>query len=205
MLTLIYLSCKLSFPFFWTLTGPTGHSPGPSHIVPILVGDAELAKQASDSLLTDHAIYVQSINYPTVAVGEERLRITPTPGHSVEQLDHLVRAVNEVFDKLGIQRLSAWRLAGGRAGVGIQGQDPVLPVWNDQQLGLTSGNAPTMLKKGARGIIDATAARHAEHRLAHLLGSALATGANATTNQQNGHGFNSQFAPSALRPISVGG
>ncbi len=96
-------------------------SPGPSHIVPVLVGDAGLAKVASDKLLEDHNIYVQAINYPTVARGEERLRITVTPRHSMEQMQGLVHAVNQVFTELNIKRLSDWKLVGGRAGVGVPG------------------------------------------------------------------------------------
>ncbi|RKO95844.1 tetrapyrrole biosynthesis, 5-aminolevulinic acid synthase, partial [Caulochytrium protostelioides] len=71
--------------------------PNPSHIVPVLVGDAETTKSVSDELLARFKIYVQSINFPTVAVGEERLRITPTPGHDAARMDHLVQALETIW------------------------------------------------------------------------------------------------------------
>lgn len=73
----------------------------PSHILPVVVGDAHLCRQISERLLADHAIYVQPINYPTVARGQERLRITPTPLHSRQDMYKLVGALLEVGHELG--------------------------------------------------------------------------------------------------------
>ncbi|KAJ3200425.1 mitochondrial 5-aminolevulinate synthase, partial [Dinochytrium kinnereticum] len=92
--------------------------PNPSHIVPVLVGDAEAAKAVSDELLGKHGIYVQSINFPTVSKGEERLRITPTPGHNAKHMDVLVDALSSIWKERGLRREKDWASVGGCAGVG---------------------------------------------------------------------------------------
>jgi len=71
-----------------------------THIVPVMIRDAKLCKEMSDMLLNDYNIYIQPINFPTVAVGQERLRIAPTPLHTDAMMHDLVDALRKVFKRL---------------------------------------------------------------------------------------------------------
>ena len=73
-----------------------------THIVPVMVGDPDLCKQATDLLLDRHGIYIQPINYPTVPRGTERLRITPTPAHDLRLIRQLAEAMVSVWHELDL-------------------------------------------------------------------------------------------------------
>jgi 5-aminolevulinate synthase len=83
------------------------YMPNPSHIVPVMVGNAAKCKWISDVLLETYGIYVQPINYPTVPVKTERLRITPTPAHSDQDIKHLVSSLSDLWSQCALARMVA--------------------------------------------------------------------------------------------------
>jgi 5-aminolevulinate synthase len=70
----------------------------------VIVGDAVLCKHICDVLLERHAIYVQPINFPTVPRGTERLRITPSPLHSDDDIEHLVASLEQIWSDVGLNK-----------------------------------------------------------------------------------------------------
>lgn len=83
------------------------YMPAPSHIIPVMVGDAKKCKFISDVLLDQYGIYIQPINYPTVDKGTERLRITPGPLHTDEDIGHLVHALSDLWSQCALSRAVA--------------------------------------------------------------------------------------------------
>lgn len=75
-----------------------------SHIVPVIVGDPIHTKKLSDMLLDQYGIYAQPINFPTVPRGTERVRFTPSPVHGPDEMDRLVRAMDQLWSHCALNR-----------------------------------------------------------------------------------------------------
>lgn len=75
-----------------------------SHIVPVVIGNAKQCQEVADLLLTEYKMYVQPINYPTVPVGSERLRLTPSSTHTPEMIDDLVLALTEIWGRFVLEK-----------------------------------------------------------------------------------------------------
>ena len=78
------------------------HMDNPSHIIPVMIKDPVKCRMLADILMNDYGIYVQPINYPTVPKGTERLRFTPSPMHSDEDIDRLVDALSTLWKQCAI-------------------------------------------------------------------------------------------------------
>jgi 5-aminolevulinate synthase len=81
------------------------HIDNPSHIIPVMVGDPVKCKFISDTLLREHGIYIQPINYPTVPKGTERLRITPSPVHTADDTEKLIFALEQLWTQCQLARM----------------------------------------------------------------------------------------------------
>lgn len=110
-----------------------------SHIVPLMIGDAEKAKLASDMLFEEFGIYVQPINSPTVPVGQERLRISPTSSHTAADQQLLISALETVWERFQLKKRgdcpSSWDLT-----------EHVSPLWTDAQLGIVKNHVRDHMK-----------------------------------------------------------
>lgn len=105
--------------------------PNQSHIIPLMIGDAEKTKTAGDILFHEYGIYVQPINTPSVPVGQERLRISPTAAHTPEDQDKLVGALVEIWQRLRLRKLQHWQAESMEFAAGSLATNH---IWTDAQL-----------------------------------------------------------------------
>ncbi|KAI0383744.1 5-aminolevulinate synthase [Hypomontagnella monticulosa] len=103
--------------------------PNTSHILPVMVGDSALCKKVADILFDKYGIYAQPINSPSVPVGTERLRISPTAAHTEKHQDELIRALTTIWNELGLKTHVDWAREQGWKTTGIED-----PVWTRTQL-----------------------------------------------------------------------
>ncbi len=83
------------------------HLDNPSHIIPVMIKDPVKCRMIADILMEEHGIYVQPINYPTVPKGKERLRFTPSPLHTDEDVKQLVSALSELWNQCALAKVAA--------------------------------------------------------------------------------------------------
>ncbi|KAG4301617.1 hypothetical protein PCK1_002102 [Pneumocystis canis] len=100
--------------------------PNPSHIIPLMIGDSKMSKIVSDDLLLKYDIYIQSINYPTVPVSTERLRIVATPAHTLPLQERLITALKQIWEKYSLRKINEWDMEN----LGSFSEE----LWTDDQL-----------------------------------------------------------------------
>ena len=103
------------------------------------------------------------------------MRITPTPGHTIEQQAVLINALESVWAELELPRHADWVAVGGRAGVGHANAKEVPQLWTPEQLGLRDGTAPARLT----GNVGATTQKQAQIPLGPISGGRVETGIRA--------------------------
>lgn len=111
----------------------------------------------SHPLLSDVDLIIPCLcrsDYPTVPVGTERLRITPSPLHSAEQTRALVVALQSVWAELGLNTVADWKAEGGRVGVGMENAIAPVTLWTPEQLGLSEPSVDAVVTKN--GQVEAT-------------------------------------------------
>ncbi|OQE34919.1 hypothetical protein PENCOP_c015G02109 [Penicillium coprophilum] len=119
--------------------------PNQSHIIPLMVGDSAKCQQVADILFNEYNIYVQPINTPSVPIGEERLRISPTASHTVAQQQHLLSALIEIWDRLQLRTLQDWeRDAEGRLKPEWNSTEIGQAVWSNKQLDVVPAVLPDL-------------------------------------------------------------